>query len=114
MTSHRQRNKEAARRGLTRAELELTELVEEMLEQMRWLWVLGYSNQYLLNQKLKLTKEERDKVLEAATRAVDKDDKLHRWQQRLAQIKGEAVHIKREVQRARRSRDPRREAAEEG
>ena len=45
---------------------------------------------------------ERDKILEAATRAVDKDAKLHEWQERLGQIKGGALEIKRSVNRAKR------------
>lgn len=98
MTSRRKRKKEAWSLGLSERELLLAEMVEEMLEQIRWLYVLGYSNQYLVAQKLNLDKAERDKILEAATRAVDKDAKLHEWQERLARIKGEATRITRMVE----------------
>lgn len=83
-------------------ELELVELLEELLEAHRWLQILGFSNQFLLEQKLKVDRGERDRILEAATRAVDKDARLHQWQQRLARLKGEVLGIKREVRRARR------------
>ena len=70
-------------------ELELTELVEELLEAFRWLQVLAYSNQFVLNDKLAMEPCERDRILEAATRAVDKDSRLQGWQQRLSRIKSE-------------------------
>ncbi len=122
MTSNRDRSKRARSRGLNGAELELVDLVEEMLEQMRWLWILGYTNQFLLNQKLSVSKEERDKILAAAARSVDRDAKLHEWQERLSRIKGEALRMQRDVRRAakgmarerRRGGDPaEREACDE-
>jgi hypothetical protein len=101
MTSNRQRKKAAAYRGLSERELELAELLEEMLEQMRWLWVLAYANQYLVEHHVQVEVEERDSVLEAAARAVDRDGKLRGWQQRLARVKQAAAAIDRGVQRAR-------------
>jgi hypothetical protein len=87
MTSVRKRKKQAARHGLSLPQLELLELVEEMLEAQRWLQVLGFANQFMLTEKLAVTAAERDRVLEAATRAVDKDARLASWRQRLARVK---------------------------
>lgn len=97
MTSHRKRKKEAAARGLSRRELELTELLEEVLDAVRWMQILGYSNQYLLRDRLDVTPAEQTKVLEAATRAVDKDARLHQWRDRLARLKGEIGRAERAV-----------------
>ena len=69
MTSQRKRKKQARARDLTERELELAELVEEMLDTFRWLQILAYSNQYMINRKLKVEDSERDNILEAATRA---------------------------------------------
>ena len=79
--------------GLTPRELDLAELLAEVLDNLRWMQILAYSNQYLVNEKLEVDKAERDRVLEAATRAVEKDGKLHEWQERLAQLKGDALRI---------------------
>ena len=114
MTSQRKRKKDAASVGLSERELALAEMMEEMLEQMRWLWVLGYSNQYLVSQKLKIDKPERDKILEAASRAVERDGKLQEWQERLAAIKGEIVHVKREINRSKKQMAQERRRGEVG
>ncbi len=103
MTSQRKRKKQASARGLTEPELELIELMEEMLDTFRWLQILGYSNQYLVNRKLKVERAERDSILEAATRAVEGDKKLHEWTARLARLKNEVVQIKRRVNRGRKT-----------
>lgn len=79
--------------GLTPRELDLVELLAEVLDRLRWMQILGYSNQYLVNEKLAVDKTERDRILEAATRAVEKDQKLHEWQRRLAKLKGEVRRI---------------------
>lgn len=89
MTSLRKRKKQASRQGLPVPALELLELVEELLDAHRWLQVLGYANQFVLNEKLQIAPEERDRVLEAATRAVDKDARLADWRQRAAQLRVE-------------------------
>jgi hypothetical protein len=102
VTSQRKRKKQAAARDLTERELELAELMEEMLDTFRWLQILAYSNQYMINRKLKVDAAERDNVLEAATRAVEGDKKLHEWRRRLAGLKRETVQIKRVVNRARK------------
>lgn len=94
LTSKRKHRKQASRRGLTERELELTELLGEMLERLRWQEILAYANQYLIQGQLNVSREERDSVLSAATRAVDKDGKLHQWQERLARIKGEIQRSK--------------------
>ncbi len=84
--------------GLTPRELDLAELLAEVLDNLRWMQILAYSNQYLVNEKLGVDKAERDRILEAATRAVEKDGKLHEWQERLAQLKGDALRIQERVQ----------------
>ena len=102
VTSMRKRKKQADALGLSERELQMAELLEEVLDHMRWMQILGYTNQYILERKLKVDRDERDKILEAATRAVERDGKLSEWQERLARIKGEAVHIKREINRSKR------------
>ncbi len=114
MTSLRKRKKAAAARGLNVPELELLELVEELLEAHRWLQVLGFANQFALAQKVKMTDAERDAILEAATRAVDKDARLERWRTRLARLKGEVLSIKREVRRERRAGAAEAAASDDG
>jgi len=91
MTSVRKRKKQAARRGLSMPQLELVDLLEEVLAAHRWLQVLGFANQFVLAERLALTPAERDRVLEAATRAVDKDARLADWRLRLAHIKAELL-----------------------
>jgi len=84
--------------GLSPRELDLAELLAEVLDRLRWMQVLAYSNQYLINEKLTVDKVERDRILEAATRAVEKDDKLHEWQQRLARLKSEMSGMRKRIQ----------------
>jgi hypothetical protein len=60
--------------------------------------ILAYSNQYLVNEKLCVDKAERDRILEAATRAVEKDHKLHEWQERLARLKSEVSRIRTDIE----------------
>ena len=72
--------------GLTAAELQLTELLGQVLELLRWNQVLGYSNQYLLHQKLGLTPEERHDVMKAAAGAVEQDGRMQDWGRRLLEI----------------------------
>ena len=86
MTSLRKRKKQASRRGLALPELELVELLGEVLETLRWTQVLGYSNQFLLAEKLAIPAAERDRVLAAAARAAAQEQKLALWRQRLARI----------------------------
>ncbi|MCB9871215.1 MAG: hypothetical protein H6837_15270 [Planctomycetes bacterium] len=61
------------------------------------LLVLAYSNQYLVQYALETTPQERDRVLEAATRAFEADRKLHDWRARLAQLKSEIGQVERHV-----------------
>ncbi|MCC6784156.1 MAG: hypothetical protein IT457_15040 [Planctomycetes bacterium] len=102
MTSLRKRKKTAAALGLSDAELTLAELLDEVLEELRWVRILAYGNQYLLNRHVKLDAAERDRVLEAATRAVEKDGKLVEWRERLAQVRAGALHVHRAMARARK------------
>ena len=86
MTSHRRRKQKAQALGLTGAELELCELLGQVLELLRWNQVLGYSNQYLLHEKLGVDPAERQAVMRAAAQAVEQDGRLQDWGQRLLQI----------------------------
>ena len=95
---------------MTGAELQLLDLVQEMMHDLRWMQILAYSNQYLLNRKLEVTDAERNQILEAATRAVDKDGKLHEWNERLDRLKAELHNIKRKVNRARKDIEQGKEA----
>jgi len=72
--------------GLTEAELQLCELLGQVLELLRWNQVLGYSNQYLLQEKLGLSEEERHSVMKAAANAVEQDGRVQDWGRRLIEI----------------------------
>ena len=72
--------------GLTEAELQLCELLGQVLELLRWNQVLGYSNQYLLQEKLGLSTEERHRVMQAAASAVEQDGRVQDWGRRLIEI----------------------------
>lgn len=89
MTSTRKRKKQASQQGLSVPQLDLVDLVQELVEAHRWLQILGFANQFALTEKLGLSPPERDRILEAATRAVDKDARLQNWQQRLARVRAE-------------------------
>ncbi|MCA8941383.1 MAG: hypothetical protein KDB80_02380 [Planctomycetes bacterium] len=102
MTSHRKRKREAKHRGMSVPELELCELLEEVLDRVRWLQILGYSNQFLLDRYVKVPDAERDKVLEAAVRAVDKDTDLEDWHERLARVKRDVARVRPAIRRARK------------
>jgi translation initiation factor 2B subunit (eIF-2B alpha/beta/delta family) len=102
VTSQRKLKKRAEAQGMTGLELQLVEMLQEVLRDLRWMQILAYSNQYLLSQKLSVPEDERDQILEAATRAVDKDSKMHEWNDRLARLKTEIANIKREVNLARK------------
>ncbi|MEY2982644.1 MAG: hypothetical protein RL562_2871 [Planctomycetota bacterium] len=105
MTSRRKHKKTAQSLGLTERELALAELLDEVLDELRWLQILGYANQYHLNRVGGIDAAERDRILEAATRAVDKDAKVHEWRERLGRVKAGALHVKRAMARARRDQE---------
>lgn len=94
MTSHRRRKQKAQSLGLTESELQLTELLGQVLELLRWNQVLGYSNQYLLHEKLGLPPEERQRVMRAAAQVVEQDGRLQDWGRRLLAIQDalRAIH----------------------
>lgn len=94
MTSNRRRKQKAQSMGLTEAELQLTELLGEVLELLRWNQVLGYSNHYLLHEKLGLSPEERHRVMRAAAGAVEADGRTQDWGKRLIEIQNslDALH----------------------
>lgn len=97
MTSQRKLKKQAEALGLPHTEFQFVELLEEVLDSMRWMQVLAYTNQYLLSEKLEVSQVERDQILEAASRAVDQDQKMHEWQERVGRLKTEIVNIQRRV-----------------
>lgn len=86
MTSHRKRKQKAQSLGLTEAELQLCELLGQVLELLRWNQVLGYSNQYLLHERLGVPAEERHRVMRAAAGAVEQDGRIQDWGRRLLEI----------------------------
>ncbi|MFK7742162.1 MAG: hypothetical protein AB8H80_17735 [Planctomycetota bacterium] len=86
MTSNRRRKQKAQSLGLTEAEMQLTELLGQVLELLRWNQVLGYSNQYLLHERLGLEPEERHRVMKAAANAVEADGRVQDWGRRLIEI----------------------------
>ena len=86
MTSHRKRKQKAQSLGLNDAELQLCELLGQVLELLRWNQVLGYSNQYLLHEKLAVSADERHRVMRAAAGAVEQDGRLQEWGRRLLEI----------------------------
>ena len=97
VTSQRKLKKQAQALGLTHVEFQLVELLEEVLDKMRWMQVLAYSNQYLLNEKLEVGPDERDHILAASTRAVDEDQVMGGWRQRLEGLKAEIANIQSRV-----------------
>lgn len=112
MVSQRKRKKEAGRQGLNRPELEMLEMLEDILERFRWLQVLAHTQSFLLREKLKISQEELDRVLEAAMRTVDKDACWQGWQARLGKLKGSMLEARRGIRRERKHM--KREAAREG
>ncbi len=109
MTSNRRRKQQAQAKGLTDAELQLTELLGQVLDLLRWNQVLGYSNQYLLHEKLGVDEEERRRVMKAAAGAVEADGRVQDWGRRLQEIESSlrAVHERMTGERrAARSLDP--------
>ena len=94
MTSNRRRKQKAQSLGLTEAELQLTELLGQVLELLRWNQVLGYSNQYLLHEKLGLSPQERHRVMKAAAGAVEQDGRMQDWGKKLLEIQErlQAIH----------------------
>ncbi|MCC6670750.1 MAG: hypothetical protein IT458_06805 [Planctomycetes bacterium] len=114
MVSHRKRKKEAERLGVTATELDLVALLEEVLDQVRWLKVLGYANQHLLGEHLKIPAAERDRILAAAARAVEDDRQEHAWRARIAALKEAFLRQRRELRLALREGPAAAEAAHGG
>ena len=101
MTSHRKRKQKAQSLGLNDAELQLCELLGQVLELLRWNQVLGYSNQYLLHEKLGLSAEERHRVMRAAATAVEQDGRLQDWGRRLIEIQEALQRVQQSMARDR-------------
>ena len=101
MTSHRKRKQKAQSLGLNEAELQLCELLGQVLELLRWNQVLGYSNQYLLHEKLGLSPDERHRVMRAAAAAVEQDGRLQDWGKRLLEIQEALQRIQASMARGR-------------
>ena len=83
--------------GLNEAELQLCELLGQVLELLRWNQVLGYSNQYLLHEKLGVPHDERNRVMRAAAQAVAQDGRLQDWGKRLLAIQDELQTIQKKL-----------------
>jgi len=103
VTSNRDRKRQLEQQRLNEPELRMLELLEEVLERFRWSQVLGYASSFLLREKLKISDEERDRVLKAAAAAVEKDGTLKDWQDRVAALKADLVQSRRDMKRAIRS-----------
>jgi hypothetical protein len=63
--------------------------------------VLGYSNQYLLHEKLGLSPDERHRVMRAAAAAVEQDGRLQDWGKRLLEIQEALQRIQASMARGR-------------
>lgn len=103
VTSNRDRKRQREQQGLSEPELRMLELLEEVVERFRWSQVLGYASSFLLREKLKISDEERDRVLKAAAAAVEKDGTLKDWQDRVAALKSDLLQSRRDIKRALRS-----------
>lgn len=101
MTSHRRRKQKAQSLGLTEAELQLCDLLGQVLELLRWNQVLGYSNQYLLHEKLSVSPDERHRVMRAAAAAVEQDGRLQDWGKRLLEIQDALQRIEAHLRRGK-------------
>lgn len=112
VTSHRRRKQRARSEGLTDAELQLVELLGEVLELLRWSQVLGYSNQYLLHEKLAVPPEERQRVMRAAAAAVEQDRRFQDWGRRLGEIQTSLQRIQDNLASGQRG-TPRRAAGDD-
>lgn len=93
MTSVRKHKKQLARQGLSEAEQRLLDLVGELIEEVRWLKVLGYGNQWLLAERGGVDEAERDRVFAAVARVVERDARLQQWRQRLADLRAAHAHL---------------------
>jgi hypothetical protein len=100
LASHRRRKQKGRSQGLTAAELGLCELLDEVLQAYQWSQVLGWSNQYLLQQQLSVSDEERDRVMKAAVQAVEDAGRLANWRERLEQIRADLQAIDRSMREA--------------
>lgn len=97
MSKNRRRKEKALALGLNDAELQLCELLAQVIELLRWNQVLGYSNQYLLHEKLAVSAEERHRVMRAAAGAVEQDGRLQDWGRRLLEIQQALTEIQRRM-----------------
>lgn len=97
MSKNRRRKQKAQALGLNDAELQLCELMAQVIELLRWNQVLGYSNQYLLHEKLGVPPEERHRVMRAAAGAVEQDGRLQDWGRRLLEIQQALADIQRRL-----------------
>lgn len=88
--------------GLSEPELAMLELLESVLERFRWLQVLAHTQSYLLREKLRIPQEELDRVLEAASRTVDRDAQQRAWNEEFARIKSGLLEGRRGIQRERK------------
>ena len=111
MTSRRRRKRTAQAGGLTEAELDLVELLEEILDAMRWAQVLGYANQFLLQEQGAVSPADRDRVLAAAAAIVEGEGRIQDWRARLHAVRARLAQLDQELRRRRGSAGTEREAA---
>lgn len=93
MTSLRKHKRRLARQGLTGSEQRLLDLVAELIEEVRWLKVLGYGNQWLLAERGGVDPAERDRVFAAVARVVERDTRLQDWRQRLHALRAAQAEL---------------------
>lgn len=97
MTSQRKLKKTATALGLTSSGLQLAQMMEEVLAELRWMQTLAYANQFLMNERLEVSEEERDRVFKAASRAVEENGQLQSWQHRLQRLRTEMERMQVEL-----------------
>ena len=100
--SKRSRKKEARKSGLTLPELELVELLEEVIERFSLLEVLTFANNFLISERSQISPAERERIFQAALRAVEPESSVQAWRERLGRIKGEVLARKRDIRRERK------------
>jgi hypothetical protein len=103
MTSLRRHKKRLARSGRSGTEDQLAALVTEMLDELRWLKVLAFSNQWLWTERAGVAPDERDRVFAAAARVVERDPRLQDWRARLERLRAGLQQVGGEIAASRKT-----------
>jgi hypothetical protein len=98
----RTRKKQARAAGLSPAELDLIELLEEVIERFAMLEVLSFANNFLITDRSRIAPEERERIFRAAQQAVAPESPVQVWRERLGRLKGEILEKKRAIRREQR------------